>query len=76
VKVVTEGMEGIREMSQAATTRREWSGDGTVPVQGDGSQHVVGGGQSECLQEIKSVNVSMHVFEQSFLSSYFLKFYL
>ena len=30
----------------------EWSGDGAVPVQGDGCQHVVGGGQGEGLQEL------------------------
>ena len=31
---------------------REWSSDGTVPVQGDGGQHVVGGGEGEGLQEL------------------------
>ena len=42
-----------------------------MPVQGDGCQHVVGGGQGEGLQELERVKVIINVFKQSFLRSNF-----
>ena len=33
------------------------SGDGSVTVQGDCSQHIIGGGERECLQELYTISL-------------------
>ena len=58
MNVWMQGRKGIKEVSQAAKLGggrpwdREWAGDGTVPFQGDGYQHVVRRGQGEGLKKL------------------------